>query len=241
MKTILTVLTLALVVAGCSGGVTPADDLGDADGGTEVDASYTCPPTYEECAAMVLCTVVCSYDDAGMPVLDAGLDADAPGDAGDDLGADADAGLDAGSTVCSSLADGCTGSFPFPGVSDDTVMTSPGPFFGSVGDFRESAPQVLPAVLVARHLDLTNVYVSVAGGAAPCGPPPSFRVLVNHVEVGRFTPSGFRVEDHVGFDFPDITGTVFTVRIEETTAWCDHTLYVTHGGLAAPVATLSAP
>src|SRR5271156_1306392 len=219
------ILTLVLV-AGCGGGIMPTFDAGpDVD--TGFDPMADAGPMYDAGA---------DYD-LGMKTWDAGTDADA-GMPSDDAGdpPDAAAGppppVDAGPPpVCSSLADGCTGSFDFPGEADETVTTAAYPYFGTVGDFVESAPQVLPAVLVARHLDLANVDVVIAGGGSACGPAPEFRVLVNGAEGGRFTPAGFHTGIAYHFDFAPITGTVFTVRIEETTAWCAQQLRVTHDGL----------
>jgi len=221
------IILITFTLAGCSAGIGPALDaelLPDAaaDGSTpDVDGGVVA--------------------DAGNVDADA-LVADAGTDAGDVDAGSPDAGdpVDAGD-VCTSLADGCAGMFTFP-ADDDVVMTGAGGFmFGSIGDYDESRPQVLPAVLIARHLDITDIYVTTSGGASPCGRLPEFRVLVNGVEVGRFTPD-LRVDTAVHYDFATpIRGTVFTVRIEETTAWCGNYLRVLAGTSHIAVAALAAP
>jgi len=223
MKTInlIALIAIALLAVGCSAAVQPSFDADVSDAasdGSDVDGNV----------------------DGGVgPDVDAGDASDVDSDVDADAG-DVDAG-DAGPDVCTSLADGCAGMFAFPSNDgSDTVETATPPYFGAVGDYRESPPTVLPDVLIARHLDLTDLYVVPAGGMFPCGPMPEFRVLVNGVEVGRFTPpSGTDVAEH--FDFAPIAGTVFTVRIEETTAYCSSTLRVVAGSRWGAFAALGAP
>ena len=173
---------------GYDGGGARVDASGGADAGTgmRVDA-----------AGMM------GVDAGGMMGSDAGPPMDAGYDAGYDAGRDAghDAGYDAGAG-CVGAA--CTVSFPTAPDTRFTMLTN----FWNAGDYVQGArTTTVPSIAgLSMHLVLEAVSLTCDTQDA--------RVLVNGVEVGRFSARSGGAPVDASFVFARVTGPTYTFRYE---------------------------